>query len=502
MNRRKFALSWGRKIFFGISWPLSVVLTLVYLKSFILPSTATDLFYFVTTLIGHTGLLTAITFFLLYCPVVLLLPTYYVSRLWSLFLIAALNLFILIDALSFSHYHLHVYSYISKLVLEFGLDHLLGSNVGLMILLGGVLVLSILIWIRGEMIWRSMQGRFSNPVKNWYLLFIVLCVVISKSLFHYGDIHPKLAETFTLNLNFARPEKSYHDNRRFYYPKGELQCQGKQNPNLVMIVLKEWSMDQFNADSMPKTFHMKKHAMTYLSHRGVTDEAEAGMFSLIYSLPSAYMSSAKDTLPVLMTELSNRKYELVHFMVDPSITDSTSRDTSAMTQFREWTTNRSGEEINSHFILLTLDQHSSLADKDIQEVILQLQKDDILKNSYVLITGKYSSNGESIPLLLVSPDRKAGEVQHVTTQYDVIPTLMAKGWGCKKSFKTTGFGESLDHDQRDWFLVTTHEGFRIVDVTNNGVMSVVNGNITTSGSPRRELIFPALRQLTKFYRPD
>src|SRR5205085_8873388 len=111
------------------------VLTIVYLKSFILPSTATDLFYFVTTLIGHTGLLTAIAYFLLYCPVILLLPTYYVSRLWSLVLIVALNLFILIDALSFSHYHLHVYSYISKLVLEFGIDHLLGSNIGLMILL-------------------------------------------------------------------------------------------------------------------------------------------------------------------------------------------------------------------------------------------------------------------------------------------------------------------------------------------------------------------------------
>lgn len=502
MNRRKFALSWGRKVFFGISWPLTLLLTIVYLRSFILPASATDWFYYVTTLVGHTGILTALAYFLFYCPVVLLLPTYYVSRIWSLLLVALLNVFVLVDALSFSSFHLHVYGYISKLVMEQGLNHLLGSSAGLIILISGVVILSVLIWIRGEMIWRSMQARFSNPVKNWYLVFIFICLLISKSIFHYGDIHPNLAEIFTVNLNFPRAEKTYKDNRRFFYPKGDLQCVGKLNPNIFMIVLKEWSADQFNADVMPKTFHMKKHAVNYLNHRGVATNGDSAMFSLLYSLSATYLSSADESLPALMTELTKRKYEQVHFMVNPSETDPLKRDESSMQQFRDWTNNRSGEEINPHFILMALDQHSSLVDNYIQEVILQLQKDDLLKNSYVLITGNFAANGQNVPLLWVSPDRQAREVQHVTTQYDVIPTLLTKSLGCKKAFSTTGFGESMENKSRDWYISTTENGFIINDVATNGTIQVENQKIEVKGTARKELIFPALRKLTKFNRPE
>lgn len=502
MNRRKFALSWGRKIFFGISWPLTFLLTIVYLKSFILPVTPTDWIYYVTTLIGHTGLLTAIIYFLFYCPVILLLPTYYVSRLWSLALISILNVFVLVDALSFSHYQLHVYSYISKLVMEQGLDNLLGSNTGLMILIGGLVVFAILIWIRGEMIWRSMQARFSNPVKNWYLVFILICLVISKSIFHYGNIHPNLAEIFTANLNFKRQVEVHHDNRRFFYPKGDPQCVGKQNPNIVMIVLNQWSQDEFNADSMPKTFHMKKHGMNYLSHRGVTTNSETGMFSYIYSLPANYLPLADKHLPAILAELTKRKYDLVHFMVDQSEADPAKKDASSMQQFRDWLNGRTGEEITSHFILMTLSQNSSLVDESIQEVVLELQKDNLLKNTHIILTGNYSASGQNIPLLWVSPDRKAGEVNHVTTQYDVIPTFLTRALGCKKAFSTTGFGVPLDSPTRDWYISTTPDGFIINDVSHNGTIAVSNSSIQVTGSARKELIFPALRMLTKFYHPN
>ena len=163
MNRRKFALSWGRKIFFGISWPLSSALTLVYLRSFILPETVTDWFYFLMTLIGDIGLLNVAFYFLLYCPIALISPTYYIARIWSLLLVLALNLFILVDAISFSSYHLHIYSYLSELYLTEGLHHLIGSLSGFGVLVAGLVALALLIWIRGEMIWRGMQGRFSNP---------------------------------------------------------------------------------------------------------------------------------------------------------------------------------------------------------------------------------------------------------------------------------------------------------------------------------------------------
>ncbi len=91
MNRRSFVLSWGRKLFFGFSWPLTSLIALTYLRSYIVPHTTADWAYFIATYVGHFGMLNAIVYFLVYCPIVLLMPSYYISRFWSLILIMSLN---------------------------------------------------------------------------------------------------------------------------------------------------------------------------------------------------------------------------------------------------------------------------------------------------------------------------------------------------------------------------------------------------------------------------
>jgi membrane-anchored protein YejM (alkaline phosphatase superfamily) len=501
MNRRNFSLSWGRKLFFGISWPLSSLLSLLYLRSFILPETSSDWLYFITTFFGQIGILNAILYFVFYGPIALLLPSYYVSRFWSLILILALNLFILIDALSFSNYHLHIYSYISKLLVEEGFYHLLGSSAGFLLLTAGLFFLAILIWIRGEVVWRYMQGRFSNPVKNWYLVLIVFSFIMSKSIYRYSDIHPNLASLFPLNLNLPRPEKEFHDNRRFFYPADSLACQGKQNPNVILMVIKEWGADQFNPDSMPKTFHMQRHATTFTSHRGVSSDADAGIFSLLYSIPSSYQSAIDDARPAFMKEIETRKYEIVRFNPEKAEGDPVSKDESTLLQFRQWAENRSSDKASPFFLSLIFESHYSLVDKNIQDIILLLQKEDILKDTHIILTGGFTKTSENIPLMWMESERKPSIVSNITTHYDVIPSIAQKLWGCKKAFKSASVGSSLN-EGKDWFLKTTYAGYEIIDLKTNGVLKVEDGQITTTATARRELIFPALRLMTKFNRPN
>jgi membrane-anchored protein YejM (alkaline phosphatase superfamily) len=497
MNRRKFALSWGRKIFFGISWPLSSILALVYLRSFILPETGVDWIYFASTFVGHLGFLNALLYFILFCPVALMFPGYYISRIWSVILLASFNIFILVDALSFSNYHLHVYSYILKLVTEEGPHHLLGSAVGLMLLVAGSLVLLVLVWIRGEITWRHMQGRFTNPVSNWYLGLIFVCLILSKVLYHFSGIHPKLADMFAFNYNFKRAEKNFHDNRRFYYSDIDLQCQAKQNPNFAMIILPEWNSDEFNQTIMPKTFHMRRHGVSYYNHHRVAVDVEAGLFSLLYGIPSSYKSSV-DKGPIFRKELERRNYEVVELAGK----DSANADLSTMSLFRQWLMNRSGAKKNSFFLLMNMQEKGRTVDEYIQEVVLKLQNENLLKNTYLIITGATATNSEGIiPLLWISPDRKAGEIRHVTTTYDVLPTLLSKAFNCKKAFKASVAGTSLDQEERDWYLVALKDGFQIIDLKKKSFITVKDGIIENAGGARRELIFPALRLMTRFNRP-
>lgn len=498
MNRRRFAFSWGRKIFFGISFPLSLVLSLIYLKSFVLPQSFTDIVYFISTWVGHFGLINALVYFVLFAPVIFLFPTYYVSRFWSLILIFALNLLILIDAISFSNYGLHLYSYLSELLIQEGVHHLLGSNILITVI--GVLsfVLAILIWLRGEMIWRHMQGRFSNPVSNWYLLVILICLITSKTIFHFGPIHSSLAGIFPLNMNFDRAEISRPANRKFYYPSSDLSCSGKTNPNIVFVTISEWSNTQVTPESMPFFSHIKNHAHSFTNHQNVADDISAGYFSLFYSVPAQYQSSLKEEVPAFITEISKKNYDVADFG------SRDSNDESTYASLEKWFINRSGDEIRPFYISLRFNGHPQEADKYLQNIVGKLQSEDMFNNTNIIFTGAYSGiESHLLPLYWVTNEKKFKEFSQLTTPYDVMPTLMESFWNCKKVFKTASVGESLSKDDQDWFLISLNDGFGIADLRTNGTTLIRNGKILDTGSgARKELIFQALKTLNTFNKPQ
>jgi membrane-anchored protein YejM (alkaline phosphatase superfamily) len=499
MNRRKFAFSWGRKLFFGLSWPLSSLLGLIFLQSFVVPQTTFDWIFYVTTYLGHYGILNALVYFILFSPVVALMPGYYISRIWSLILILCLNLFILIDALSFSSYQHHVYGFLSELYLEEGYEYILGANSGIVILSVCLAISALLIWIRGEMIWRSMQGRFSNPVKNWYLIFILICVAISKGVFFYGDTNPKIAALFPLDVQLPKASSVVEDNRKINYPLDSLACTGKNNPNIIFLTIREWRQEDLNPDSMPSVAHMKKHAASFNSHYGVGLNPEDGLFSLMYSIPASYKVAMKDKKSALHDELTRRNYEMIE-IGKPSAGGS---DEKTMQEFRQWVESRTGEEIQSYFLNISFSQNASEVDKHIQEIVLSLLKEKILSGAYIIMTGGHGGGDKNfIPLLFVSPERKSEDISRATSQYDVVPTLMQRAWGCKKVFNVASIGVPMDKNERDWLLVTGGSNFKIIDYKNNNVTSVFNGTIsdTNPGAARHELIFSALKTMNRFSR--
>lgn len=498
MNRRKFALSWGRKLFFGLSWPLTSILGLLYLKSFILPTTPVDFIYFGLSVIGHYGLLNALVYFLLFCPIVLLMPTYYVARFWSLILILALNLLVLIDALMFGNYLEHTYGIMWKLLLENGLSFLPGAK-GIMTALAiGILVMGLLIWLRGERIWRHMQTRFSNPIKNWYLIVIVLCLVISKSIYHYGGVASNMSRVFPLDLNFKRVDVT-EPSRKIFYPREKIVCTAKENVNFIVLTVRQWGSADLNPDSMPEVFHMKRHAVSYHSHFSGASYPEGGIFSLMYSIPSVY--SDLDASAAFMTELTQRDYEVAQFV-------SSGNDEETLLKFNDWATDRSDEVIRPFVINLAFSGHPTEADKMIHEVVGKLQKRSLLKNTALVITGgaTQSENEHAVPLYIVWPDRRHQEINHVTSHYDVMPTLMENLWGCKDVFKKASIGRPLSDSLREWLLVETKNGFRILDFKNSVTTTIegatyldheLNGK---KGTPRRELILEALKLRSKFLK--
>jgi membrane-anchored protein YejM (alkaline phosphatase superfamily) len=160
------------------------------------------------------------------------------------------------------------------------------------------------------------------------------------------------------------------------------------------------------------------------------------------------------------------------------------------------------------------------------EVLADVEARGLLKNSVILITGDHgqefndndrnywghSSNftryQTGVPFILYSPSVQPGTVDHRTTHFDVMPTLMRDYLGCTDPFSTHSVGRPLlEAGGRETLLMAEYADFAIVQedriavVKEHGldVLSVDYGELAED-SLRPDAIRDALEQKTRFYR--
>ncbi len=539
MKKKSFVHSWGRKMFFGAGWALTSIVALNYFQSMILPQSFSGWIYFLTTFVGHYGLLISLLYFLLYCPITLIFPTYYVSRIWSITLLLSLNLFIFLDSYLFSKYRFHANSFLAEFLRDdpgaFGFTPLKWT-----LLAAVTLVTLVVLWIRGERLWRSMQSRFSNPVKNWYLVVIVICLGISHSMHMYSDasgtqsLH-RLSQLFPLHFPLTGrsmlkeqgilPEQKaagklgYKD---FYYPTKELKCQIKQPKNILLIVLENWG-GTISETEMPKLFHYKSHGLTFENHYSGGDNSTEGLFSLMYSLPPVYIPSVYHAgqEPAFLSLLKS-----AHFEMDFYSTQQNSplkkwlnvEEKNPSTIPSQLSVREEMASINPLFMYVYLNAASSTEnEKSIAIILEEFHRQGLISKSIIVITG---STGESVAenpnklktnLMIFWPGKEKGSISHHTSHYDLLPTIMQEDWKCKNPISDYSFGQNLLVPHQNNFHVAGHYGdLNIINFQNLSVVGIdqyrgLNVKDLSSMTPAPEKLNAAevlnvLEKITLFYR--
>ncbi|HXH31177.1 MAG TPA: DUF3413 domain-containing protein [Bacteriovoracaceae bacterium] len=521
MNRKNFILSWGRKLFFSISWPVSVLLGLIYLRGYVAPKSALEFLYLITTLIGHFGLLNALVYFFLFYPVVSLFPSYYMARFWSLLLIIALNLAVFIDASIFSSYGIHF----NKLIFELYSEEGIRDGMTLKLIAGAFVIAGIMLWLRGEKIWRYMQTRFSNPISNWYIVVMVLLVGAGQFIYHSHQTEGvrKFSHLFPLIHDLPLKQKSAEkkNQKSLLYPSSYT-CSGTNNQNVIMIVFKEWEHSQLSKELMPHTYHIANHGMRYSSHHSAASGFEEGLFTLMYSIPANYRKTAEanKTSPAFISELQKRNYQIVSTEANyPVSVGPKERDAAALSRWKAWTINQSQtKEARPFFGFIKLEQHALEADSVVQEIINDLKEQNLLQEARIIITGAYGgkiSGSKNIhpeelkvPFVMITPERTHGEIKHFTSHYDVLPSVMEKMWNCKNTHALASFGKPLEEElKKDWFLLSSEDNLGILDFKSKFLTTIASKNeildlpmAGASGKPRHELILEALKEINKLYK--
>ncbi len=507
MERRRFALSWGRKIFFGLAWPILCLLGLVFLKSGVVPLDASSALYYVVTNVAYYGLITSILYFVLFVPFALLFPTYYFVRLWSAFLIVVTSYAILIDAMVFGEYRFHINSLILSIFSTKGPAEIFSGSIAPYVVAGGVtLFLFFVLWIRGEWLWRTMQRRFSNPVKNWYFIIIVLCLGLSHLIWNrhrtnfYGN-EITLASLFPMNYQeifYPRIHSEVAMGRAsLNYPMRDLKCKPRTKPNIIMVVMENLGAQMVSEESTPFLKHLQGHGINFQSHISGGGSLDDNIFRLIYGIPASYRPEARGS--AMMNELEKNGYAISVF--SSRRIPGLPYNQNVLEQWEETYNQRDTAIPNFIFFDLGSGMADQL-DQNLRDTFQKLHALDLLAGSTIVITGTQSSEWDMVPMTLVVPEREKGEWQHRTTHYDVAPTILKNLLNCKTSPNAYSYGKVLtEAPSKDWEIFGNEKSFKIADFTNKLIIeSDWHGRVMSGQDGRTELVLKASREISRFYR--
>ncbi len=97
------------------------------------------------------------------------------------------------------------------------------------------------------------------------------------------------------------------------YPLAAMQCAPTEKPNILLILIDSWRADGFTPQIMPHLYTAYKDdsdVFYFTNHLSGGNATEAGVFSLMYSMPYSYWDAVTGAKvrPVLMEELDNQGY--------------------------------------------------------------------------------------------------------------------------------------------------------------------------------------------------
>jgi len=544
MDQKRFAVSWGRKMFFGLSLPLICLFGMSYFQTKIFPQSALEFFYLAVTYIGHYGVLTSLLFFIFYVPFAWLFPTYYMTRSAVILLTIIPCLLITVDSMLYGFYRIHIDRFIIQMFIEGAGNDVLSFSQGTLIVACTIFVaLVFYIWFHGEKIWRHMQRRFNNENSNWYFVVIVFCFFISHFLHIYADgfgerkilrhsesffLHfPATARKMLANGNLLPKKIEVQKSKSFdfNYPMTELLCEKNNTKNIIFFTVKDLDSQRFSIGSMPYLAHLSSHGKIFSDHKAQNFDVESGVFSLLYGLPSTYLPLVKrdQRPPVFINELRLNDYHVGVFSeLDFSLGDL--RQTTFLGQevktlssdfkkdFFDWMKEIQFETNKKSFFMFSIFENQDQLNKNIETIVEYLAVQNVSKETIFVITGlntPVQTNELSVPLILIWPEVSGYQMNQLTTHLDIVPTFMKYYWQCKNPIASYSDGQSLtDLVPRDWLMAGEGKSFKIFDYLKKQVVSVSSteglqvrdfqNNPLTIKDARYGLIFEILKNQSRF----
>ncbi len=373
------------------------------------------------------------------------------------------------------------------------------------------------------------------------------------------------------------------------YPKQPLHCEPVQRHNVLVLMVDSLRFDMLNADVMPATTAFAAQTLRFDNHYSSGNATRFGVFGFFYGIPSSYWTQvlAEERGSVLFSELVKQQYT-IHLLASATLT-SPEFDRTAFADVRDsiipaprklslaerdqWVADSVIQRLDSagdkpfftfaffdaphgfglpegfvspfqpmietvNYLELGPDSDREtffnrykatalFSDQQIDRVLKQLEKNQQLDNTIVIITSdhgqefndlnknywghnsNYSDYQVKVPMLVRWPGKIPAVVSALTAHEDVVPTLMQHLLGCRNDVRDYSTGEDLfaPIDDRallieSWSDRAVLHRDRIYQYTSYGAAEVYDPryNAQPGEKPNGAVVSTVLQKMTTFYQ--
>lgn len=355
------------------------------------------------------------------------------------------------------------------------------------------------------------------------------------------------------------------------YPLEKLEFNRRGNKlNVLMISVNNLRADALNQNEMPNLYKFAQDNQNFTNHYSSSNDTY-GAFGLFYGLPSSYASSikAQGSAPVLLDVLKDQDYSFGLFSGNGFEDDLYSEvifrglnlaneldgtqahtDKQSIAAWNTWLTEQAKKPWFSYIEVTTVDNFESepmaaneeipaserfkkayeqsvkSADKTVSEIIADLEANELLANTIVVITSNHGSefnetNTNSwgansnysryqlqVPMVIHWPGMLPAEFTHSTSHLDLSVTLLQDMLGVSSNPYDYSSGRNLfDESRRRWILagdtreiaLITSSQTTVIDKFGNYKLYDDNYKRLRESTPKLPVLMQGLTELQRFY---
>ncbi len=288
------------------------------------------------------------------------------------------------------------------------------------------------------------------------------------------------------------------------YPLGRITFDTEQQmKNVVMIAIDGWNYDLLD-DTMPALNKFAHNSLFFTNHYGASNQSYLNDFSLFYGLDPNYYNSilASHKTSALIDAVIKQHYNLGLFSADgfaeplyryallsnftlPEPKKQTNRQVTD--NWMAWHDKQN--ELDNHAPLFSVIQYSlgsknknvpitelkteaKKLDQYLESIISYLKLSNAFDNTIIVITGSndikinenlkialrdntksFSRESLKVPLIISWPNKEAKQISDVTTQTDILSTLMQEAFNVTTPPQQYSQGKNLfDQKSRQWII--------------------------------------------------